>query len=432
MDPILIGILIFIALLVVLAFGWPIAVGLGVTGFIGLWAIIGFNPATSKLVSAAFETMGYDYAVLPLFILMAEVIVVSGIASDLFNLAAKWVGHLPGGIAIATICAATVFAAMSGSAIAGAVTFGILAIPEMKKYNYDSGLAVGTVCAGGPLSVLIPPSGFLIIYGIISETSIGKLFTAGIVPGLLIAFFYVAAILIMCKINPKLGPSGPKFSMKERLRALTFSGEVIFLIVLVVGGIIFGWFTPTEGGAAGAFGAIAIAFARKRLNWETFKKAIIGTVKNSGMVYAIMICVTVFKYAMVVTNIPDWLATTIGTLGLPPLLIMLAIVVMYFILGTAMEEMSMMMITIPILYPLVSALGFDLIWFGIICVRMMMIAGISPPMGLTMFVIKGIAKVPIQTVYRGVLPFLCADLVQVALLIAFPQIVMFLPTIIQY
>jgi C4-dicarboxylate transporter, DctM subunit len=430
-TPVMVGFLLMIVLLVVLAFGWPVSVSLGALGFLGLWKIIGFHPAMSKLVSAVFESMGYDYAVLPLFILMAEVIVVSGIAGNLYDLAAKWLGRLPGGMAIATIAAAGVFAAMSGSALAGVATFAVLAIPEMKRLNYDTALTLGTVCAGGPLSVLIPPSGFLIVYGIISETSISKLFTGGILPGILLVILYSATIFIMCRINPGIGPAGPRYTMKEKLKAFSFTGEVIILIIICVGGIVFGWFTPTEGGAAGAFGAFVIAGIKRKLTWKNVKHALMETVKGTGMVYAIIICVTVFKYALTVTTIPMWLTQYVSHLGLSPLVIMIGIIALYIILGTAMEEMSMMFITIPILYPLVQSIGYDLVWFGIIVTRMMMIGGISPPLGMTMCVVQGMTKEPMKTIYKGVMPFLAADVVHVALLLAFPQIVTYLPTVIK-
>ena len=430
MSPIEIGIIGLLVLFALFTIGVPISAAMALVGFAGLWYLISKDAAIIKMGLTPFEVVcNWDLATLPLFILLAHVVFASGLSGDLYNLASKWVGHLPGGIAMATIGVCAGFSAVSASAVACAATMGMVAMPEMRKYNYDPALATGCIAAGGTIDVLIPPSGPFIIYGILTGTSIGRLFIAGIVPGILQAIFYIIIIYIRCKRNPSLGPAGPKYSLREKVAAFGSCGEIIGLILLVLGGLMVGWFTPTEAGAVGAFGAILFSLFRRRLNWERFKSALINTLLTSGMIYGILIGAFIFKYFMAVSTIPFGLIDFVGGLRLPPLAVMGCIIALYMILGTFMEEASMMVLTIPILFPLVVGLGFDPIWFGILTTRMQQIAMISPPVGITMFVIQGISKEPITTVYRGVIPFLLCDLVHVALLVFVPAISLFLPNI---
>jgi C4-dicarboxylate transporter DctM subunit len=429
MSPIVVGIIGFVALFVFLAFGLPIGVGMAVVGFGGLWYLISQGAAFAKMGLIPFDTVAnWDLATLPLFLLMAHIIFASGLSRDLYDLAAKWLGRQRGGIAIATVGGSAIFAAVSASSLATAVTMGLVALPEMKRYKYDPALSTGCVAAGGTIGQLIPPSAGLITYGIITETSIGRLFIGGLIPGILEALFYIIAIYILCTWKPAMGPPGPKYSFKEKLAAFSGCGEIVGLIILVLGGLMIGWFTPTEAGAVGAFGSIIFSLFRRRLNWDKFKHALVDTMKTTGMLYGILIGAFIFKYFMAVTTLPTVIADTIGVLPLPPLAIMALIMLVFVFLGCFMDALAMILLTVPIFFPLVLSLGFNPIWFGIIVVRMIEVGLITPPVGMNVYAISGIAPdVPITTIFRGVIPFLIADVLHITLLLFVPAIVLFLP-----
>jgi C4-dicarboxylate transporter DctM subunit len=312
MSPVAIGIIGFIVLFAILALGLPLGVGMFLVGFSGLWYLISQGAAIAKIGLIPFETIAsFELAVLPLFLLMAQVVFAAGLSRDLYNVAAKWLGHQRGGVAVATVGGCAGFAAVSASSLATAVTMGLVAIPEMKRLKYDPALSTGCVAAGGTIGQLIPPSAGLITYGIITQTSIGKLFMAGMVPGILEAIFYIVTIYILCTWRPSLGPPGPRYSFREKVGVFRSCGEIIGLIILVLGGLIIGWFTPTEAGAVGAFGAISFSLIRRRLNWEKFKHALLETMKTTGMLYGILIGAFLFKYFLAVTTIPVGLANFI-------------------------------------------------------------------------------------------------------------------------
>lgn len=431
MSPILVGIIGFIALFALLAFGLPIGVGMAVVGFGGLWYLISQGAAIAKMGLIPFDTVAnWDLATLPLFLLMAHIIFASGLSKDLYDVAAKWIGHQRGGIAMATVGGCAGFAAVSASSLATATTMGLVSIPEMKRYKYDPALSTGCVAAGGTIGQLIPPSAGLITYGIITETSIGRLFMGGVVPGILEAFFYMVTIYVLCTWKPGLGPRGPSYSFREKLTSFKSCGEVVGLIALVLGGIFFGWFTPTEAGAVGAFGAICFSLIRGRLDWEKFRHALVETMKTTGMLYGILIGAFIFKYFMAVTTIPFVLADVIGGLPLHPMVIMVLIMLVFIFLGCIMDAMAMILLTIPIFFPLAMGLGFDAIWFGIIIVRMTEIGLITPPIGMNVYAISGIVPdVPITTIFKGIIPFLIADILHVMLLLFVPAVVLFLPNL---
>jgi len=430
MSPILIGVIGFVLLFTLLAFGVPIGAGMALMGFLGFWYLVSDVAAFTKLAIVPFQTASaYSLAVLPLFIFMAQVVFVSGMGRDLFNMASKWLGHKRGGVAMAAVVGSAIFAAVSASSIATATTMGLVAIPEMIRLKYDPALATGSVAAGGTMGVLIPPSGALIIYGILTETSIGKLFAAGIIPGILEALFYIAVIFIMCSLKPEYGPRAVKAPFGEKIKALGSCGEIVVLIVFVLAGLIIGWFTPTEAGAVGAFGAIIMCTLRGRLTWNSFKTAIIDTLKTTGMIYGILIGAMIFNFFVAATTIPYVLSDFIGGLPLPPMAILAMVLVLYFFLGCFLDVAAMTVLTIPIFFPLVISLGFDPIWFGIIFIRMAEIAMITPPIGMNTFVIAGIVKemgIEMGTVWRGIFPFLMADFLHVTLLILIPQLSLFL------
>jgi C4-dicarboxylate transporter, DctM subunit len=429
MDPVIVGVIGLIVLFILLFLGLPVGFGMAIVGLVGFWYLTPGDVALTKAVMTAFETVrSYDLATLPLFLVMAYVTFASGLSGDLYNLAAKWLGHLPGGIAIATVGACAGFAAVSSSSIASASTMGLVAIPEMKKYNYNPALSAGCVAAGGTMGSIIPPSGMFIIYGIMTETSIGKLFIGGIIPGLIEAILYMIVILALCTWKPGYGPPGPAFNLREKVIAFASCGEIIGLIILVLGGIIIGWFTPTEAGAVGAFGAILFSLLRKRINWQKIKQALWETMKTTGMIYCILIGAFIFMFFLSVTTIPFQLANFVAGLSLPPLGILAVILAIYLVLGCVMDAAAMMTLTIPIFFPIAMTLGFDPVWFGVIITAMFEIAMITPPIGMNVFVIAGIVKdVPIQTIYKGIFPFLIADVIRLAIYIFVPATVLFLP-----
>jgi len=431
MTPVIVGIIGLVALFALLALGLPIGVGMALVGFGGLWYLISQGAAIVKLGIIPFEVMAnWGLATLPLFLFMAHIVFACGFSRDLYGVAAKWLGHQRGGIAMATVGGSAVFAAISASSLATAVTMGLVALPEMKRYNYDPALSTGCIAAGGTMGQMIPPSAGLITYGIITGTSIGRLFAGGLIPGIIEALFYAITIYVLCRWKPSLGPRGPRYSLKEKVMSFASCGELIGLIILVLGGIIFGWFSPTEAGAIGAAGAIIFSLFRRRLNWEKFKHALIETMKTTGMLYGILMGAFVFKYFMAVTTIPFAIADFVGGLPLPPLAIMGLIMVVYLFLGAIMDALAMILLTIPIFFPLAISLGFDPIWFGVILVGMTEIALITPPIGMNVYAISGIAPdVPVTTIFKGVIPFLIADFCRMALYLLVPAVVLFLPSI---
>lgn len=431
MSPLLVGIIGFIVLFAFLAFGLPIGIGMALVSVCGILYLISPSATLIKLAVIPFDTVAnWDIATLPLFILMAHIVFSAGISTDLYNVASKWLGHQRGGIAMATVAGCAGFAAVSSSSLATATTIGLVAIPEMKKYKYDPALACGCVAAGGTMGQMIPPSAGLITVGIITQTSIGKLLIGGIIPGVIEAIFYIITILIISYINPRLAPRGPSFSLKEKFLSFTTCGEFVILVVLVLGGLIAGWFTPTEAGAIGAFGALVLSLVRRRLTWEGFKKALIETMKTTGMLYGILVGAYLFKYFMAVTEIPFVLADWVVGLPLPPLGIMAMVLVIYFFLGCVMDALAMILLTVPIFFPLAIQLGFDPVWFGVILVAMTEVGLITPPIGMNVYAIAGIVpEVPVSTIFKGVIPFLVADILRITLYLLVPATILFLPNL---
>lgn len=428
MSGTVVGLIGFAVFFAMLAVNIPVGLTLALVGFGGLVYVLGLEPAISKLALVPFSVASnYELSCLPFFVLMANVIFETGLGSTLYDLAAKWMGNLRGGLAIATVGACAGFAAISGTSVAGHATMGPVAMPEMLRHGYARTLATGCIVAGGTLGILIPPSGVLIMYGVLTGTSIGELFTAGLLPGIVVALFYMVTIYIVCTIKPALGPRGPKYSLRDKVVALRYCGEVIALVVIVLGGLMIGWFTPTEAGSIGAFGAIVIALIRRRLDWQKFKRAICEAIKITGMIYLVMIGANIFMPFLAVTGIPASLSQFVSGLDLPPVVIMLVIMIVYVILGMFMDTMAMVLITIPIFFPLTAELGFSPIWFGIVVVRVMEVGMITPPVGLGIWVVSGITKTPIETVTRGVVPFIVADVFNFLLLLFVPGVVLLLP-----
>ena len=429
MSSSLIG-LIGIAILFVLLFlRVPIAFAMGLVGFAGFVVLGGFEGASSVLAMIPYRTVtSYHFAVIPLFVLMGTLATNSGITRDLYYSMHKWVGHFRGGLATATVFACGSFAAITGSAMAGTVTMGKIVAPEMRRYHYDHKLIAGCVAAGGTLGVLIPPSMGFILYGILTEESIGQLFMAGVIPGILEIVFYVVVIFILCRINPAIGPASNKATLNEKLKSLVNILPVIALFGLVMGGIYGGIFTPTEAGAMGAFGALVIGLIMRRLSGKDFVKSFSESVQISAQVVIIIICAFIFAAFMTLSRLPFMLAEIIVGLSLPPFAILAIILIVYILLGCAFDLMSLIIITVPIIFPLVVNLGFDPIWYGVLMVRVMEMGAITPPIGLNSYVLAGIMDVPVGTVFRGIVPFVIADIIHIAVLAAIPQISLFLPT----
>jgi tripartite ATP-independent transporter DctM subunit len=433
MSPVLIGLLGFLVLFALLAAGMPIGFALGLIGFVGMAILYPFAAALIKMSSVPFEVMSsYSLAVLPLFLLMANLIFVSGLGAELFKLASKWLGHFRGGLAMAGIGGATGFAAVSGSSLATAATMGLVALPEMKKYGYEPKFAAGSIAAGGTIGSLLPPSAMFIIYGIITENSIGTLFVASIIPAFITALSYIVTIYILCLRNPKLGPPAEKASWKERFAAVKTCWTLLLLVVFVIGGMIIGWFTATEAGAVGAIGAFVLALATGRLTWAKFKEAFLSTMKTAGMIYGIVMGAFIFNYFCAKTTLPQVTGEWAGGLPVPPWVIMSVIIAIYFLLGMVMEAPSIQLLTLPVFYPLiVTSLGYDPIWFGVIQVRMLEITLITPPLGMCAYIVSGVSteNLTVQDVFRGVGPFLLMELITMPLFMFVHPITLWLPSL---
>lgn len=430
MTPLTVGFIGIIILFLFLFLGMPIGIAMGMVGFAGFAYLRGFDSALGVLTTVPYTTFAsYTFSVVPLFILMGAFCFHAGLSKDLYNTVYRWLGHLRGGLAMATVGGCAGFAAVSGSSVATAATMGTVALPEMERYGYDPALATGSVAAGGTIGILIPPSVGLIVYGIIAEQSIGRLFLAGFIPGILEAVFYIVTIFIMCRINPRLGPPGASSSWVEKIGALKNTWIVLLLFFLVLGGLYFGIFTPTEAAGVGAFGAFIFASGRGKLGWHAFKDSLLETLRNTAMILIIVLGAMILGYFLAISRVTFVIADTIAGLELNRYIVLTSILVFLLFLGTVLDAPAMILLVTPIFYPLATKLGFDPIWFGIIIVRMCEMALITPPVGLNVFVIKGVAKdVPMYTIFRGIIPFLIADILHVVLLIVFPQLSLFLPS----
>jgi tripartite ATP-independent transporter DctM subunit len=433
MDPLMLGALGILVMIALFFMRMPIAVAMGIIGIVGMGLLVGFEAGLNLLRTAPFDSIAkYSLSVVPLFILMGSFCFRAGVSQELYNTVHKWLGHLRGGLAMATVAACAGFAAVSGSSLATAATMGTVALPEMKKYKYDPALATGAISAGGTMGILIPPSTVLIIYGILTEESIATLFIAGILPGVLEAVFYIATIYIICRINPLAGPAGPKTNLFEKIIALKDTWPIITLFLVVMGGIYTGVFSPNEAAGIGAFCALIIALVKRKINVKGIFSSLEDTLKTTAMIFAILIGAIILGYFMTSTRLPYELANIVGELKVNRYIVFAGILAVYVILGCVMIPMAMVIMTIPIVFPLVVSLGFDPIWFVIITVMIFEIAQITPPVCMNVFIIQGVAKdVPMATIYRGILPFLIADIIHVAILMVFPQIALFLPSLMQ-
>jgi C4-dicarboxylate transporter DctM subunit len=417
-------------LFVLLLLNMPIGFAMAIVGFGGFAAVVGIPGSLSNLALIPVGMVTeYHFAVIPLFVLMGAIAANSGITKDLYNAAFHWVGQFRGGLAVATVLACGGFAAVTGSALAGSAAMGQIVGPEMRRHHYDPRLGAGTVAAGGTLGVLIPPSMGFILYAILTEQSIGRLFMAGIFPGILEIVFYIVTIFLICRINPAMGPAGPKTSWGLKVTSLKAVGPILILFGLVMGGIYLGWFTPPEAGAIGAFGTLVLAMVLRRISAKGFWDSVLDTAQVTTMVLVLIMGAFIFARFLAVTRMPFMLADIVANVPLPPYAILAIILFFYIIMGCLFDLLSIMVLTIPILFPVATALGFDPIWYGVLMVRVMEVGAITPPIGINTYVIAGIMKVPAGTVFRGIVPFTIADLLHIALLAAIPQISLFLPNL---
>jgi len=432
MSVLQIGLAGCLLLLVLLLSSMPVAIALMLAGTVGFAAAVSPAAAMSMLTAEVYDTFtSYSLTVIPLFVLMGQVAFHTGISRRLFHTAYQWMGHWPGGMAISTVGACTAFGAICGSGPATAATMASVVLPEMKRYGYDMKLAAGTVAAGGTLGMMIPPSVVFIVYAILTEQSIGQLFIAGIGPGILMAVLFCLTILMLCRKHPQLGPAGPRMPLKEKLRSLAGVSETLILFFAVIGGMFAGLFTPTEAAAIGAAGAIVIALFRKKLTLTMLSRSLQETVRTSCMVMFIVTGAVIFGRFLAITRIPYELASFLASLPLPAWVIMGFIILFYLAAGCFVDALGLVMLTIPIFYPVVLDLGFDPIWFGVMIVAVTQMGVITPPVGVNVYVVGGIERdIPLQMIFEGALPFLWALIVSVILLILFPQIALFLPHLI--
>ena len=411
----------------------PIAISMGLVGFIGLWIMRGLGPSFASTTTVVYET-GFEYtlSVVPLFILMGNFVTRAGMSKELYRAAHTFVGHLRGGLAMATVLACAGFGAICGSSIATAATMTKVAYPSMHGHGYSDKLASGTIAAGGTLGILIPPSTIMVLYGIMTETSIGKLFAAGFLPGLIAVILLCIAVQFICWRDPKAGPPAERASWSERLSAVKEVWAVAALFAFAMGGIYGGVFTATEGAGVGAFGAFVFALARRALDWRTLLDVLVDSARTTAMLFVILVGALVFSNFVNFTSLPGDLRNLVATHNLSPIAVMVAICTIYVILGTAMEELSMILLTVPVFFPLVTGLGFDPVWFGIIIVVVVQIGLISPPVGMNMFVVKSMLPgISTPTIFRGVTPFVVATVGLLAILVAFPEISLTLPRLLK-
>ncbi len=429
MSPLQVGILGIAILLALLVASMPVGFAMAAVGVFG-FALITTPQAAFSMVSAnLYDTFSnYSFTVIPLFVLMGQIAFHAGISRRLYKAAYHWLGPLPGGLSMATVGACTAFGAICGSGPATAATMATVAIPEMRRYRYDMELASGSVAAGGSLGMLIPPSVVFIVYAIMTEQSIGKLFLAGIVPGLLVAGLFCLTIYVHCRLRSHLGPAAPPSSWKEKFASLTGVSETLIIFFVVMGGMFAGYFTPTEAAAIGALSSIVVAAARKRLTRKAFFQALRETVRTSCMVIVIVAGAMIFGRFLAITRIPFTLAAWLGGLPLPPWAIMALIILFYLLAGCFVDALALILLTIPIFFDVIIGLGYNPVWFGVIVVIVTQMGVISPPVGVCVYVVSGMERdVPLQTVFRGALPFLGALILAAILLIAFPQLSLWLP-----
>jgi C4-dicarboxylate transporter DctM subunit len=434
MNLVLVGIIGVLILLFILFFlGMPVGFAMAVVGFCGFWYVVSLKAALNMISTDLWFTFSkFSLTVIPLFVLMGYLAFNAGIGERLYDAAYKWVGHWPGGLAIATIGADELFAAICGSNTATAATMGAVALPQMRKYRYDTRLSSGTVATGGTLGVVMPPSVVIIVIGLQTEQSIIKLFLGGILPAILMGVLFVLTILVLCRLRPDFGPAGPKTNLKEKIKSLPGVIEAIAIFILVMGGLFVGLFTPTEAGATGVFCTLLVTVATRRLSWNGLIASIVETLKVSCMVFVLVTGAIIFGRFLAVTRIPFLVAEFATSLPVPPFVILAFVLLIYLIGGCVMDALGFLVLTIPIFFPLGMKLGFDPIWYGIILTMVTTLGAITPPVGVNLYVVKALApEIAIGTIFKSVSFFVLASIVSIVILIIFPRIVLLIPAMLR-
>jgi len=430
MNEVMIGILGLTVILVLFLTGIELGFGMAIVGFLGFGYLVSFKAAFNLVAKDIFDVFAsYGFTVIPLFVLMGQIAFNAGIAKRLYDSGYKFIGHVPGGLAMATVAGAAAFGTVTGSATATASTFGSVAYPEMDRYHYNKKLSTGVIAVGGTLGSLIPPSTTLIVFGMITETSIGKLFLAATVPGLIVSLTFIFIIYGWCKIDPFLGPTGERSTWKERWVSLKEIIWVILIFTIVTGGMAWGFFTPTEAGSAGTFAVLLLSIFKRDLDLKGFIKSIAESLRTACMVLMLIAGSTILGHFLVVTKIPIYVADWVGQLPLPPFLIMILILLIYEVGGSFIDDLAFLILATPIFFPVVIKLGYDGIWFGVILHIFAMIGIVIPPVAINVFVVRNITKVPFGVIYSGVYPFLIGMILCAALLFIFPQLITFLPSL---
>jgi C4-dicarboxylate transporter, DctM subunit len=429
MSEALIG---FAAMFLMMSLRVPIALSMGAVGFVGIGLLRSWPAAVSSTASEFVDIAGYTLSVVPLFVLMGNFVTKAGMSRELYRAAYAFIGHWRGGLAMSTLAACAGFGAICGSSLATAATMARVSMPEMRRFKYHDSFAAGSIAAGGTLGILIPPSVIMVIYGIMTTTSIGALFAAGFIPGLLALTLYLLAAAVVTTRNPELGPRGERSSWKERRAAVKDVWAVLLLFLVVIGGMYGGWFTPTEAAGVGAFGGFLFAWARGTLTWGGLRDVLVESARTTAMLFTIVIGAQIFSSFVNFTTLPTDLQTFVQQFQINPIMVIIVICLIYVVLGCAMESLSMMLLTVPIFFPLVQGLGFDPVWFGILIVCVIEISLITPPVGMNVFVLSSVLPdVPTGQIWKGVTPFIVADVVRLAILIAFPVITLFLPQLLK-
>ena len=425
-----IALLGFVSLFILMLLRVPVGMAMGLVGVTGYAWISGFEPAMKLVGQTAMRTVtDYTFGVIPMFMLMGTLVSASGVSRELFKAANSMIGHLRGGLGVATVVACGGFAAICGSSVATAATFSSVAYPEMRRFNYPQSFATGVIAAGGTLGAMLPPSTVLAVYAILTQQDIGKLFMAGIVPGLMAMAMYVLCILVIVRVRPHWLPAGTRKPWGERAADLKLVWAPIVLFIFVIGGLYGGFFTPTEAGGVGASGAFILGLLRRKLNRANIREALLSATRTAAAVFTVLIGALLFGYFLTITQSPQKLTEFLTGLGVGRYGVLALIMVMYLVLGCLMDAMAMIILTVPIIFPVVTALGFDPIWFGIIIVMTVELGLIHPPVGMNVFVIKSVVKdVSFTTIFRGVLPFVVTDILRLIILISFPVIALWLPS----
>jgi tripartite ATP-independent transporter DctM subunit len=427
MGPELLGFIGIIVLFGLLALGMWVGTAAAFVGIIGLIAVLGPQQAFTIIGSGPYSQItNYNMITIPMFILMAMFIAETRLGSDLYDSAHKWIGQLRGGLAGATIAACGLMGAVTGGSVPSIAVMSKVAKPQMQKYGYAESLIAGSIASGSTASIMIPPSFVFVLYGLLTEQSIGQLFVAGILPGVLQVFLYLCLVYVLCRVYPQMGPPGPKYSIKEKLQSLKDITPILLLFLLVIGGIYAGKFTPNEAGAVGSVGALIIVLFKRLISGKGIVKSIVEAGLLASMILFMIVGIYLFQMFLTVSKVPFMIGEFVVGLDVPRFLIMLVIMLIYLLLGCVLPEGAIVLLTIPILYPLIVQLGFDTIWFGVILVKLIGIGQVTPPVGMNCFILSGMSGIPLNIIFKGIVPFLIADVVHLALLFAFPIISLFL------